>query len=198
MEELKQERGRQFLIFTLLAFALLAIIAFTADMFVFRKKRSETAVDPTAELQEVVLGLDGQAVVDPKAGLFSIVPPAGWKIVTGRSAKPHNLRFIGPNGSDISITATKVEYNTFDALVQKLERIQEQYGLNMNIEPIKLNDWPAAKRKTGLHYVTVVSIDFVKNYVAHHIQISIPHNRFETYYPVLMDIVKTYRPLPAE
>ena len=196
----RQTTGRkQIFVIGMLLFGILLVAAFIADMTLLPKRRAKARPNNTRELQQLVLGMGGNRYEDPRKGLFSIVPPAGWQVSAYPESRPHNVRFIGANGADISITASKVEYNNFNTLLRRVKAIEKKYGLNMNIESHNFIHRPAVKRTTILHHTKVISFDFVENNVAHHIQVSTPHSMFDQYEPILMDVINTYEPFtPTE
>ncbi len=187
----EQKRSPIFMI-SFLVFGLLIVVAFIIDFAGMADRRQNAAPDTTGELQRIVLGMGGKRYVDKK-GFFSIERPTGWKVQTYPESKPYNVRFLGPNGADISITASKVEYNSFNTLVRHVKQIEKEYGINMNIETTEFLDRPVIKRATTLHHSKVISFDFLKDNVAHHIQLSTPHSMAEKYEPVLLDVINTYQ-----
>ncbi|MBN1268386.1 MAG: hypothetical protein JXB04_02270 [Kiritimatiellae bacterium] len=179
----------------LLLLGVLVIVGIIVDARALSAKREAAGqgVDVATDIQTIILGLNGERIQGP-GGLFSIVPPAGWRITRRPQSEPYDVRFIGPNGVDIGIMARRVDYSDFNTLVRNLEQIERDTGMNTHIQPIMLGDRPAARRESSLHRVKVLAIDLVDQGVEHHIMCRIPHRLFEKYEPVLMDVLNTYRP----
>ena len=88
-----------------------------------------------------------------------------------------------------------MEYNSLVTLRKRIEAVQRDYGLNMNIVQTNWNGREIIQRTTVLHASKVRTLDFVENYVGHNIQISIPHSLYDRYLPVLLDVAASYKPL---
>lgn len=144
------------------------------------------------ELQNILLGLGGPRYVDP-SGLFSVVLPAGWQTATPPESGSYNVVLYGPNGADMSIMATPVDYDDLPSLFKDIEQSERQTSIRTDIEAIRFQGRAAAKRTCKLHHVRVLAIDFVENRVAHHILCTTPPELFEQYEPVLMEIINTYQ-----
>ncbi|HOW96308.1 MAG TPA: hypothetical protein P5567_03665 [Kiritimatiellia bacterium] len=177
----------------LLGLGLLLLVALAADLRRMPKRKLPGFTDPADELQAVVLGLNGPRYADPE-GLFSIVAPAGWTAFKPPDSRPYDVVFRGPSGSTISVMATPVEYNDLPSLVREIDRNEEEAGIRTQSEAFFFLGGPAVLRKAGLVTSRVFSVDFVRDRVAHHIICSVPPELFDRYYPVLMDVVETYRP----
>ena len=180
----------------LLAVALLALIALIMDVSSLQRRRPKATPSVAADLQGILLGLGGERYSDP-SGLFSIVPPAGWRIVRRPDADPYNVVFWGPNGADMSIMATPVNYDDLPSLFKDIEKSERMTSIRTDFEAIKIQGRPAVRRTCKLHHLRVLAIDFVENRVAYHILCTTPPELFEKYEPVLMEIVNTCAPLNA-
>lgn len=180
----------------LLAGGLLLLIVLIVDLRRMPVRKPFGYVDPSAEMQAVLLGLDGPRYEDPE-GLFSIVRPAGWTVFKPPESRPYDVVFRGPSGATISIIATRVEYNELPDLVREIERKEKDAGIRTQSEAIFLLGGPAIRRTAGLVASRVFSVDFVRDRVAHHIMCGAPPELFDRYRPVLMDVVDTYRIGPA-
>ena len=178
-------------------FGLLAVIAFMADLFVAGrggKNSSGYLVDVPTDLQNLVLGLTGPRYVD-RSGLFTIVPPAGWNRTTAPDCNPYNVVFSSMCGPDISIMASRVSYNDLPTLFKEIEGSEKEYGIRTQVETIRFLGRPAVLRTCDALNSKIFSIDFVDNYVAHHILCGVPPPYYDKYRPVLMSVLETYEPL---
>jgi hypothetical protein len=175
-----------------LSFVLLVIVAIVADISRMRRQIPKYVPDVPTELQNILLGLGGPRYVDPN-GLFSVVPPAGWQTATPPESGSYNVVFYGPNGADMSIMATPVDYDDLPSLFKDVEESERQTGIRTAFEAIRFQGRSAVKRTCKLHHVRVLAIDFVENRVAHHILFATPPEVFEKYEPVLMDVMNTYQ-----
>jgi hypothetical protein len=176
----------------LLAFALLVTVAIVADMHRLRSRLPEEIPSVPAELQNILLGLGGPRYVDPK-GLFSVVQPAGWRAATPPESDSYNVAFYGPNGADMSIMATPVDYDDLPSLFKDIEKSERQTSIRTEHNAIRFQGRAAVRRTCKLHHVRVLAIDFVENRVAHHILCTTPPELFEQYEPVLMEVINTYQ-----
>lgn len=190
----KQEGSGLWLKILLLAFGLVIVVALIADMRSLQHRRLRTLASRAEEPQDLVIHAGtGETFRDPK-GLFTFVPPSGWKIVAYPASQPYNAVFYGPDGMDISIMAVPVDYDGLQPLLGKLEHAEDQFGIDTHIEAMFFRGRPAVKRTCRLHHVKLLTIDFVEDRVAHHILCSIPPDRFDQYQAALMEVLSTYRP----
>ncbi len=180
---------------TLLVVGAAVILALLADLNKWvRKTKLNPVPPPETELQNIILDSSPRVFRDVN-GFFTMNAPAGWDITSWPKSTPYNVTFQSPNGPSLSITATKVEYNSMVTLRKRVEAIQTNFGLNMNIVQTNWNGREIIQRTTILHASKVLTLDFVENYVGHNIQISIPHSLYDRYAPVLLDIAASYKPL---
>lgn len=174
---------------------VLAVIA--AFLFDIRhlgdRRRGSQRLDPVTEIQNILLGLDGRPVSDPK-GLFQIVPPAGWRVVRPPECDPYNLSLHSPNGAEISLMASRVSYNTLPPLFAAIEKQEAQYGIRTQLDTFFFEGRPTIRRTGHLSQVRMLALDFVQDNVAHHILCTTPPALFDLYVPALMEVLKTYRP----
>jgi len=177
--------------------ALLLIVL----VLVIRKaaQTPRTLGDVKSELQQLVLGLADDRVYRDKSGWFTMQPPAGWKVESRPASRPYNVVFRSPNGPDIRIMAVAVDYTAFPRLLKRIDRIERELGIDMNLRLDRFKSYKAARRTATLHGEKVLAIDFLHGSVAHHIQFSAHPDVFDRYLPVVQDILETYEPLaPAE
>ena len=181
-----------FLKLAVFGFILLVIVAVIADIAAMRRRMPVNIVDVPTELQNILLGLGGPRYVDP-AGLFSVVPPAGWQKSSDANKGNYSAVFYGPNGADMSIMATPVDYNDLPSLFKDIEKSERQTSIRTEFEAFRFQGRSAVKRTCKLHHVRVLAIDFVENRVAHHILFTTPPELFDKYEPVLMEVMNTYQ-----
>ena len=188
------ETRKPWLTIGLLALGLVVIAAIMADTMSFTKKRGKPADNVHQRLQDIVLGLNHPPFVD-KWKLFSLVAPDTWQVVKYPDCHPYNVSFIGPGGADLHVMATRVTYNDFNTLLKTVKWTERRMNVDTHIETTNFLGRPAVRRTCRMRYSTVVSFDFVENYVAHHILCGMPPEHFEKYLPVMMDVMNTYKPL---
>jgi hypothetical protein len=179
--------------FVVFVFVLLVIVAITADINSMQRKLPKNTPSVPEELQNILLGLGGPRYVDQK-GLFSVVPPAGWQTASRADSSAYSAVFYGPNGADMSIMATPVDYDDLPSLFKDIEESERQSGIRTDFEAFRFQGRPAVRRTCKLHHVRVLTVDFVENRVAHHILFTTPPELFEKYEPVLMEVLNTYQP----
>jgi len=181
----------------LMAGGLLLVAALMADLRSLRHRKPRGVVDVGTELQAIVLGMNGTRYEDP-AGLFSIVPPSGWTVFKPPNSRPYDVIFRGPSGATMSIMVTRVKYNDLPSLMREIEESEKQAGIETKPEAFFFLGQPAVRRVAGLTASKVFCVDFVRDHVAHHIICGTPPTLFDRYYPVLMDVLGTYRAGPPE
>ena len=196
-KNLNKNRLKQLLIFLTLAFGLALIIAIIVDIQVITEKSNSEPDYYSADIQSLILGMFDEPYID-KDRLFSLVPPSGWKVIKTPEGTPYNVTFRSPNGPEINIISSKVDYNDFERLKREIKNIETQQGLNTHMEDSGFIGREAVRRTLGLHLSKVIIYNFIESNVAHHIQVSIPHELAQEYEPVLMDVIETYEPSPTE
>lgn len=182
---------KKFLRVALPAAGIVVLVALLADVAALRHRRPVPR-DTTSDLRNIVLQPAGKRYVDA-SGLFSIVPPPGWKTVVRPEGTSYRVAFYGPNGTDLSISATPVRYDNLSELLAEIKATEKQFGIATDEEPFFLEGRPAVRRTVSLHQVKVLAIDFVEDRVAHHIEFACPHEFFDRYRPVVMEVIGTYR-----
>lgn len=172
---------------------LMIVLALIADLRSMGRRRPLGYVDVTEELQQLVLGLDGPRYADPQQ-LFSIVRPAGWRMFTPPDSRPYNVIFRGPNQAAVSILVSRVPYNDLPSLMRAIEERERAAGIRTQVEALFFQGMPAVRRTAGLVTARVMSLDFVRDHVAHHILCEAPPELFDRYRPFFEDLLNTYRP----
>jgi hypothetical protein len=180
----------------LLAFGALAVVAFIVDLSQVKIPNPIAAPTANEELQTVLLGLGGPRYVDSN-GLFSVVAPAGWRIYRPPESDFYNVIFKSPNGADMSVMATPVQYDDLPSLFKDITDNERESGIRTEFATIRLKDRQAIRRTCKLFNSRVLAIDFVANRVSHHILCTAPLALYDKYEPVFMEIIDTYQPGPA-
>lgn len=179
----------------LMLLGLVVVVALIADLRALPRRAARGRPDVATDLQQLALGLDGPRYTDP-SGLFSIVPPAGWKILRPPDCGPYNVVFHNQRGADVNIMATRVEYNDLPSLLRDIEKTERECGIATKPEAFFFQGQPAVRRETRLATVKVLAVDFVRDRVAHHLLFSVPVEQYDRYRPVLMEVLNTYRTGP--
>lgn len=187
-------KKKQIVKISLLLFVFAVAVGLLVDLKRITQKKVKTPAEAfTQELNDVLLE---QKMVEykDKKGLFTLSIPKKWIIEPQHNMeKPYNVMFRAPSGCDITVTTSKAPKMSFERLKRDIKHIQSNYGLNMNVEEIQFNGFPAIKRTVLLHYSTILVIDFLQNGLAHEIQLSVPHRFNQQAQEILMGIVETYR-----
>jgi len=177
----------------LLVCGVLAIVAFIVDMSQVKLPNPIAPPSANEELQAVLLGLGGPQYVDSN-GLFSVVAPAGWRIVRPPESDFYNVMFKSPNGADMSIMATPVQYDDLPSLFKDISAHERESGIRTELATIRLKDRQAIRRTCKLFNSRVLAVDFVANRVSHHILCTAPTTLYDKYEPVFMEIINTFEP----
>jgi hypothetical protein len=188
----EEEKGALWLKIGLLVFGLLVVVAIGLDTTRVRKRTPPGIVDVPTEIQNLILSLDGPRFTDPR-GRFSIVAPAGWRVLRSPDSTPYDVVFSSPHSVDISILASPVEYDDLPALLEDINKAERGFDLHTQKEPMFFQEKPAVRRVCRLQQTKLLAIDFVSDRVAHHLMCSVPPEYFDAYQPVLMELLNTYR-----
>jgi hypothetical protein len=171
------------------------IAAFIADIYSAPSRLSLPNRSLLAEMQELILMTNCPTVVSPD-GLFRVARPPAWRMETGPDYAPYDLVFHSPNGVRIEMLATPVAYNSLEELYQQIRNRETDNNIKTEEELLWFCGRPTVKRIARLNQWKVFSLDFVESNVAHHILCSVPPDQFERCQPALMELLKTYQPLP--
>jgi hypothetical protein len=177
----------------LMTCGVLAVVAFIVDLSQVKLPNPIATPTMNEELQTVILGLGGPRYTDSN-GLFSVVAPAGWRIIRRPDSDFYNVIFKSANGADMSILATRVKYDDLPSLFKDIEANEHESGIRTEFETIRLKDRPAIRRTCKMFSSRVLAIDFVANRVTHHILCTAPLAVYDKYEPVFMEIINTYEP----
>ncbi|MDZ4199068.1 MAG: hypothetical protein U1E27_07270 [Kiritimatiellia bacterium] len=175
---------------------LVLVAALAVDLF--RESRRFQSIprlpsdqDPSA----LILGLQDRIYRDPR-DRFQLRVPASWAVFTSADIAPYDVLIRGPRGIEISIRSVKVEEERFDLLLEEIRGIEEQWGVNMNLQTNVFRDRPSAERYARLITQSVRIRDFLADGHAHHLQAAAPREAYEALEPLLLEIMATYEPGP--
>ena len=190
---------RQFLIkYSLLCFAFLVVLALFFDAKMLRAKRTAPRPDQRLgdDLAAVLLNAGQRTYEDPR-GRFRMMVPTSWKEEHPRpDDRPYDVVFTSSYGCDVSVIVSDAGEMTFESLLRDIRSIQDRLGLNMNIETTTFGEIPAIKRMVNLHYSRIITVDFIRDGLAHEIQLAIPHRYVEQSAQILETILERYQPSP--
>ncbi|HBA86260.1 MAG TPA: hypothetical protein DCZ95_19430 [Verrucomicrobia bacterium] len=190
--------GKAWIRYGLMAFCALAALALIRDIGALQHRilqpKKLAVMSPSAgERQDLILGLSQPPFKDP-SGLFSIVPPKGWRRDLQPKGTSYNVVFLGPYKMDISIQVLPVEDDRFGELLKRIWKIEKQFDADMHVETVEFVGRPAVRRTVRLYSQKVLILDFVEDGVSHHLQYSAPPELFDEYLPAVMPVLETYRP----
>ncbi|TAN36316.1 MAG: hypothetical protein EPN23_08715 [Verrucomicrobia bacterium] len=180
----------------LLVLGVLFSVTFVADMY--NLSHGGMTSMKLLSVPEEIQRLERDMLHGPRytatSGLFSIVRPTGWKVLTGEDIAPYDVTLASPNGVNISLSATPVNYDDLPTLFTAMSKREKEFGVQADIQTLYFHGSPAARREVRMMRSQAVVIDFVTNRVAHQIFCIIPLESLEQYRPVLMKLVDTYQP----
>ncbi len=190
---------RQFIIkYALLCFAFLVVLALFIDAKMLRTKRALPSSDQQIgdDLASVLLNAGQRTYEDPR-GRFRMAVPTLWKEEHPKpDDRPYDVVFTSSYGCDVSVIVSDAKEMSFESLLRDIRGIQDRLGLNMNIETIMFGEIPAIKRMINLHYSRIITVDFIRDGLAHEIQLAIPHRYVEQSARILEIILERYQPAP--
>ncbi|MDD4734923.1 MAG: hypothetical protein PHP44_02320 [Kiritimatiellae bacterium] len=200
MKRKKADRGTKTVIrVALMVFALLTLLAFGYDLkYGGRQKKLPEKESLGQDLAAILLNENQREYRDPD-GRFSLSVPMSWTPEhPSKQDRPYDVVFTSPYDCDLSLIVSPIGDKTFASLLHDLWGIQDQVGINMNIEEITFRDRPAIRREITLHYSKIIVIDFIQDGWAHEIQLAIPHRHVEQSSAILEMILDRYQPGPFE
>lgn len=180
----------------LLMLGVLFIVTFIADMITLSHggKTSLKLLSVPEEIQRLESDLARGARYTATHGLFSIIRPTGWKVLTGADIAPYDVTLASPNGVTISLSATPVTFDSLPALFAEMSKREREFGVQSEIKTFYFHGQPAARREVRMMRSQAVVIDFVTNRVAHQIFCNVPLELLESYRPPLFKLIETYQP----
>lgn len=186
---------RQVLLFGLMGLALLVVTAFIYDLNVLQKRREKPRVSVSDELTDILVMQELKPYTDPE-GRFRFEVPRNWtRDPEDAKHKGYDVVFSSPNGFRFSVMTEPMKSKSFVSLKKDIQQIQANSGLNMNLHETTFAGMPAMERKVVLHYSTLVTLDFLKDGVAHEIQVEYPHRYEKEAAQALPQLFETYQPL---
>lgn len=183
-------KGVAFLLGLALVAALVVDLTRTARRF-----RDRPAIPSDQDPAALALGIRDRSYQDPQ-GRFRITVPEAWAVLRGEDIAPFDVRFAGPRGMEISLLAAPAESERFDLLLRKIRKIEDDYGVNMNIRTNVFQGYPSVERTTRMVHKTVRALDFIARGQSHHLQGSAPRETFADSEAFLTQLLGTYEPGP--
>lgn len=174
-----------------------AILIVVVTLFGLKAQQKKIPASAPNEAQEIVLHLEDNIYVDPQ-GRFSIAIPFGWKVERYPGNEPYTVSMFGPSRCEISVLVNEVDYTQFPKLLNKIEAVEEQFGINAHIETIVFKGQPAVRRNMGLKEHHLLMTDFLVGNLSHHLVIEMPYEVREDMQKALEFVLDSYKILPAE
>ena len=181
----------------LMLFAFMTCLAFIIDMHTLRRVKSRKPSEVLDnDLANVLVQQDQRVYQDPSVR-FRIRIPSTWKVeYPNGDGRPYDVVFVSPYDCDISVIVSPVQDQSIQTLLRDIHSIQTRVGINMNIQVTAFKGIPAIRRNMTLHYTRVVVLDFIRDGLAHEVQLSIPHRYSGQNAEILESILDSYEPGP--
>ena len=140
-----------------------------------------------------------QRYKDPN-GYFTILPPAGWRVETYPGDPRGKVAFHGPDGADLRILVSTVDYNDFESLLAEFREKQRQLRgkVDMDLETVEFQDRKAVKKTFAFRGTRFVAYDFMVENVSHDLQYGAPQGAFHKYLPLVTMSMESYEPTVRE
>lgn len=185
--------GRPAFRLALLLLGLLLVAALLLDVRrALRRGAAERARLAALERPEaMMLGIADRRYEDP-LGRFALTTPAPWLVSGPAPDGEHAAIFFGPKNLELRVVVNELPHDRFDLLLATIRGQREKLDIEMNIRRIEFQGRPAVERRVRLHRVRLFMIDFLEGRVAHHLQVSAPHEVFETVLPIALEVLETY------
>lgn len=197
MQRIKYSFRKQCIGLGLLFFALMVVLAFIYDLHHIHDRKAPSQKQRIGDDLAGILLNERQRTYEDPAGRFRMAVPSDWKEDhPAPDDRPYDVVFTSVYGCDISVIVSPVGDKTFSSLLHDIHGIQDRFGINMNIEKTTFRSLPAVRRVTTLHYSRVIVIDFIKDGLAHEIQLGIPHRYVDQSEQILESILERYQPGP--
>lgn len=179
----------------LAAFALAALVALIKDLQTISHPPAGRMRTPQKEIQQLKQGLSAPRYIAANRR-FSLVPPAGWQILTPPKSEAYDVIFRSNCGAELRIMTRQVTYSDFDSLVKEVKKSQKKFGIYPTMQPVNFQGMTALRREARLYGSQIMTLDFVSGGIEHHILFSCPPNLFSNYLPAIESLLKTYRAAP--
>lgn len=183
----------------LYVFAIALLVALCVDLcqMLGRARRSSKGLFPRfgGDPADLRRGLqENTRYVDPRQR-FSLVAPRGWQVARQPQEGEFDVVFLGPGGMDLSIQCVDAPDLTLLKLRDQLQLIEKRMEANTHLDVILLGEYKGFQRTCQLFRNKVTLVDFLHDGRAHHLQFSAPPALHDEYYPVMLDLLKTYKAL---
>jgi hypothetical protein len=145
----------------------------------------------SSEAQETSGKLSRTRYVDPK-GYFKITPPRGWRIQEYPQDPRGKVAFIRGKNIDLRVLARAADFDGIEGLLEFVKDNQKQFGVNMNIQKVKLLGKAAVKRNFTFKGFKILLIDFMEGNIKHNLQYMAKPSIYDKYLAIVMESINTY------
>jgi len=177
--------------------ALLLLIALIKDLRHIADRISDFPrtgnIAREGDAADIEAGMNGARYTAP-SGQFSLVPPRHWVKRKQPRGSFYDVVYQGPYGMDMSIQVVVTNGLTFEKLIQKLKRLEQNLSATTHMDYTYVGPTRAVKRSVQLYKTRVLLLDFVTGDLAHHIQFSVPPEKYDEYEPVFLRLMQSYEP----
>lgn len=183
-----------------MAFAGLAVLAFTSDLVAFRLKASKVVHRTEASPLVTDALIDAETTTNRYtdfAGRFTIARPATWAVYPFKQEGDYDVTLRGPHQMELSIMTQPVGTGGMAKVRAELNEAEERLRIVTNIEETEFKGHPAFRRTLPLGTITVETIDFVEGPLHIHLSASAPRRSFDDLRPVLIAMMESLR-LPSK
>lgn len=155
-------------------------------------------------LQDV--GLSAKEYRDPR-GLFTILPPAGWRVQEYPEDPRGKVAFLAPTASvEFRILARAVDVEGFDDVVANTEaqadEIRRRCGARVTTSRASLGGDSAVRVEAELLQAgkprKLLMFNFVRGKVLHNLTFGAPVSEYTKHWPVVNASMETYQPLARD
>jgi hypothetical protein len=143
--------------------------------------------------EEIAAGFGKVARWQDPEGRFSLEPPAGWKARDMRNTKMFQAAFDGPKDTSLSIQAAPVPGETEATLWKKILRVEREMQAQTGMRFEYVGPRRVIVREAQLYRNKFLFVDFAESGYSHHIQFAAPPAVYETYKPLILKVLESYR-----
>ncbi|MBQ7251902.1 MAG: hypothetical protein IJS32_04795, partial [Kiritimatiellae bacterium] len=143
--------------------------------------------------EEIAAGFGKVPRWEEPEGRFSLEPPAGWKARDMRNAQMFQAAFDGPGDTSLAIQAAPVPGETEATLWKKILRVEREMQAQTGMRFEYVGPRRVIVREAQLYRNKFLFVDFAEGGYSHHIQFSAPPAVYETYKPLVLKVLESYR-----
>lgn len=207
-EETAAERRKALFRWAGLVFAAVVVVAMIADArrlsaaaaggggndSVFSRMRAAAGLGKVrGEAEEIAAGLGKVPRWEDPQGRFSLEPPAGWTLRKGADVKLFHAVFAGPHETSLAIQAAPVPGETEATLWKKVLRVEREMQAQTGMRFEYVGPRRVIVREAQLYRNKFLFVDFAEGGYSHHIQFAAPPALYETYKPLILKVLESYR-----